>query len=271
MRALLFGMWTVIGVSLAVLAGPVLAQEKEPVLPEKAKKAVAAVKGDLDKRKAVGPLLVWKDEKALAKLFPEYQFVAIRFRQYPIAQPQPEDLGLPAGSVTAVKGDKIEYLKDAKALEKFFTDHQAKVKGEDDAKQALSAWLALTQEYRQDGFYRFDILPKEFAVEDSGQTIRGRAVVMQGGNGEIAVTLKFKDGKLAKVDETAKIHEGVRPICQATKLLDSDPIIRKMAERDILIMGPAAGDYLMEQRRQAGPELRDAIDRIWRLIQERGH
>jgi hypothetical protein len=265
MRALLIGM------SLAVLAGPAPAQQKEQDLPERAKKAVAAVKADMEKRKAVGPLIVWKEEKALAKMFPDYEFVAVRFRQYPIPQPQPEGLGLGAANVFAVKGDKIEYLKDTKALEQFFKDHQPKVKGEDEARQGLSAWLALSQEYHQDGFYRFDILAKEFAVEGSGQTVRGRAVVMQGGNGELAVTLKFQDGKLAKVDESAKIQAGVRPICQATKLLDPDPTVRKMAEQGLLIMGRAAGAYLMDQRSQARPELRDAIDRIWRLIQERGY
>jgi hypothetical protein len=265
MRALLIGM------SLMLLACPALAQQKEQVLPEKAKKAVAAVQADLVKRKAVGPLIVWKEEKALAKLFPDHQFVAVRFRQFPLPQPQPEGLGLGAAGVVAVKGDKLEYLKDVKALAKFFEDHQTKVQGEDGARQALRAWLALTQEYHQDGFYRFEILAKDFAVEDSGQTIRGRAIVMQGGNGELAVTLKFKDGKLAKIDETAKIQMGVRPICQATKLVDPDPIVRKMAEQGLLIMGRSAGPYLMEQRRQARPELRDAIDRIWRLIQERGY
>jgi hypothetical protein len=265
MRALLIAM------SLAMLTGPGLAQPKQQDLPENAKKAVAAVQADLDKRKAVGPQLVWKEEKALAKLFPDFQFVAVRFRQFPLPQPQPKDLGLGAAGVCAVKGDKITYIKDAKALAKFFKDHQPKVKSEDEARQALRAWLALTQEYLQDGFYRFEILAKDFAVEDSGRTIRGRAVVMQGGNGELAVTLKFKDGKLATIDEIAKIQAGVRPICQATKLLDPDPIVRKMAEQGLLIMGRAAGDYLMEQRGQSRPELRDAIDRIWRLIQERGY
>jgi hypothetical protein len=55
----------------------------------------------------------------------------------------------------------------------------------------------------------------------------------------------------------------MRPICQATKLLDPDPIVRKMAEQDLLIMGAAARDYLLEQRAKAGPELQAAIDRIW--------
>ena len=58
----------------------------------------------------------------------------------------------------------------------------------------------------------------------------------------------------------------MRPICQSTKLLDSDPIVRKMAEQDLLIMGKAAKPYLDEQRAKVSPPLRDAIDKIWQQI-----
>jgi hypothetical protein len=34
----------------------------------------------------------------------------------------------------------------------------------------------------------------------------------------------------------------------------------------LLFMGLAARDYLMEQRGAAGPELRQAIDRLWEQI-----
>jgi hypothetical protein len=39
-----------------------------------------------------------------------------------------------------------------------------------------------------------------------------------------------------------------------------------MAEQDLIIMGPAAKDYLFEQRQNAKPELQRAIDRIWKRI-----
>jgi hypothetical protein len=63
----------------------------------------------------------------------------------------------------------------------------------------------------------------------------------------------------------------VRPICQATKLLDPDPVVRRMAEDAILVMGRAAEEYLSEQRARATPALRAAIDQIWQriLIEER--
>jgi hypothetical protein len=79
-----------------------------------------------------------------------------------------------------------------------------------------------------------------------------------------------KEGKLAKVNEKAAIRPGPRPICQATKLLDADPIVRRIAEQDLLIMGLSSRDYLMERRERASPELREAIDRVWLQIQKNG-
>ena len=70
----------------------------------------------------------------------------------------------------------------------------------------------------------------------------------------------------AQVNEEAKIRPGPRPICQATKLLDADQIVRRMAEQDLLYMGRAAHEYLMQQRAQAAPDLQQAIDRLWQRI-----
>jgi hypothetical protein len=38
-------------------------------------------------------------------------------------------------------------------------------------------------------------------------------------------------GTLVNVLEKSALRPGVRPICQATKLLDRDPIVRRMANR----------------------------------------
>src|SRR5262249_13869735 len=88
-----------------------------------------------------------------------------------------------------------------------------------------------------------------------------------GGNkGEVKATLTFKEGKLTAADTKVSLSPGVRPICQATKLLDPDPIVRGMAEQSIRVMGSAAKPYLDEQRAKASPELRAAIDRMWEKI-----
>jgi hypothetical protein len=72
---------------------------------------------------------------------------------------------------------------------------------------------------------------------------------------------------LTKATAKAEIKPGPRPVCHATKLLDADPVVRAIVEQDLLIMGRAAKPYLDEQRAKAGPELQEAIDRIWQRIQ----
>ena len=98
----------------------------------------------------------------------------------------------------------------------------------------------------------------QLARIDSGTEAKGKAVVAPaGGNrGEIIATLHFtSNGELTSVKEERNVQTGIRPMCQATRLLDSDPIVRAMAAQDLLIMGRAAMPYLREQRGTAQPEL----------------
>jgi hypothetical protein len=89
-----------------------------------------------------------------------------------------------------------------------------------------------------------------------------------GNSGGIKVKINFTaNGDINSIESDKNIHSGIRPICQSTKLLDPDPIVRKMAEQDLLVMGRAARDYLEEQRAKASPELKHAIDEIWRRIE----
>ena len=248
--------------------GGLSAQDEKPKLSEKDQKAQDAVQAHVGKLKG-GEAAQYsvKTEKALGLTFPEHTFVIVRFRQFPIARQTPE--GLEASNIFVVdKENKFDHLKGAKALEKFFQNNQPVVKEANDAKAVLASWLTLAQEFHQDGMYKFEVLQKDFGGD--AKTVRGRAVVMQGGNGELAVTLTFADGKLTKVAESAKINSGPRPICQATLLLDGNPLVRRIAEQDLLIMGLAAHEYLMEQRAKAGPELQQAIDQLWRKIQTNG-
>ena len=260
------GIGLAIGLSLLLVVGPsALAQDP---LPKEAQASADAVKAYLEKIKGGHAGLLYKDEAAIAKTFPDYQFIIARYRQFPVAKILPE--GMKASNIFAVtkKGQELQHIKDAKGLHEFFQKHETPVKDEAGAKLALAAWLALVQEFAQDGAFKFEVLDKDFGGEsnDKVQTVRGRAIVTQGGKGELTATLVFDDGKLTKVTEGGKVQPGPMPICQASKLLDRDPIVRKMAEQDLLFMGLAAEDYLIEQRRQARPELREAIDRLWRRI-----
>ncbi|MDD4890729.1 MAG: hypothetical protein PHU85_12465, partial [Phycisphaerae bacterium] len=169
---------------------------------------------------------------------------------------------------------------DRTGLAKLFVASVAPAGDDKAARDTLVAWLRLSQELVQDGMFRFTIPADQIKVArtNSGMTATGQAVVdgggrpgpMMGNQGGITATLTFDPkGKLAKVDEKHNVQAGIRPVCQATKLLDADPIVRKMAEQDLLIMGSAAADYLAEQRAKASPQLQRAIDEMWRRIRER--
>jgi hypothetical protein len=223
---------------------------------------------------ANGAALSEVDDRALQKLFPTYLFYTVIYRQYPVGRVPPNPLKV--RNVFIVGPDKeLKHVTDVKGLLIFFRSTLAPVKQDKEIEEVVHAWLSLGVTFYQDGFFRFSI-PKDGATvtkEDKGKKAAGKAeVVKQGGNsGDVQVTMHFNaEGKLATVDQVANLRAGIRPICQATKLLDPDPIVRQMAEKDILVMGRAAKDYLDEQRARARPELRRAIDHIWKRIVEDG-
>jgi len=227
----------------------------------------------LAQQKITGGQVVSLAAPPLARNFPDYEFFALRFRIYPVARVMPE--GMKPSNIFAVSKDgKIRHLKDEKTLEGFFRTDGPTAKNKDSASDLVVAWLSLSPEFIQDGFYKFEV-SKDSGGGTNGagvpESVTGRAIVVGGGKGDIHTTLKFaKDGKVASASDTVKVRPGPRPICQATKLLDADPIVRRMAEADLLFMGLDARDYLMEQRAKASPALRQAIDRLWQRIQQEG-
>jgi hypothetical protein len=247
-----------------VLALPAAADETKTIDAEKGEKAV---KEQLEKYKAQGGQVTQVKDAGLGKTFPHHIFFTAHFRQFPIARALPEPLKFANIFAYSAEG-KLTLLNEPKALEKFFKENARAVKDLDPAKDAARAWLKLSPELQQDGFFKFAVMDDSTKAAQIKDTITatGKVVVMQGGNGEIDAKLTFEDGKLVKVEETSKIKAGPRPICQATKLLEADPIVRRMAEQDLLIMGRAAKPYLDEQRGKAPPELQKAIDRLWQRI-----
>jgi len=208
---------------------------------------------------------------SLQAAFPERAFYLVGFPQYPVARLVPEPLSYRNLFVVSKDGT-VSLVTAVKGLEKAFTP--APVKDEKAVKNVVVAWLSLSQEIEQDGMFRFTIPPDGLkAVKtNAGFEGNGRAeVVKTGGNdGAISVTITFTgEGAVKDVKEVRHLKGGIRPICQATKLLDPDPIVRRMAEQDLLIMGSAARFYLDAQRATAVPELQRAIDAIWQRILER--
>jgi peroxiredoxin len=218
------------------------------------------------------PSLVRITDEMLSRTFPEHRFFALIFRQYPVARITPEPLK--SQNVFVIQKDgNVQHLTGIKPLEEFFRSKLALVLDAQSARESAGAWLRLSEEFKQDGFFKFSIPQDSLIVQKlkSGLKASGKAVVTQGGSGEIRASLSFTtEGKLAQIEEANTVKAGVRPICQATKLLDPDPIVRLMAEKDLLVMGRAAKEYLDEQRAKASPQLKQAIDRIWQRIVAEG-
>ncbi len=124
---------------------------------------------------------------------------------------------------------------------------------------------------KQDLFYTFSEPQISNMPREDITSVRGRATVTAGGRGHIEMLMALgAAGGLVNIYERAALVPGVRPICQATKLLDRDPIVRRMAEQDLLVMGRAAKPYLDQVRSTARPKLQEAIDRVWQRILQDG-
>jgi hypothetical protein len=263
--------------TLASLSLAALAQNPEPVpdklTKEQLAKAEKAARAHLDKLKGSRGRLQRIDDPVLERALPGHAFFHVLFRLYPVAIRPPA--GLKSSNVFAVdRADKVTVLITPRGLEAFFKTNAPAAASDAQAKDAARAWVRLDQELHQDGYYTFKLMDDATKVSPNkdGKTASVRVVVMKGGSGTLGAQLTFdKAGKLTAAAEEAKIRRGPRPICQATKLLDRDPVVRKMAEQDLLIMGRAARGYLDEQKARARPELRRAIDAIWKRILEEDH
>jgi hypothetical protein len=259
----MFGSW-----ALGVGAEPPAEPAKAKLSDKDWAKAEKAVKAHLAKAGGPGALVSPLKDAALGKSVPGHAFFGVAFRQYPIARPTPA--GLSAANVFAVGPDKkVQVFADVKGAEKFFKGKLPARTTETQLKDAARAWLVLAEQFHQDGFYQFEVMDDATKASrgKAGSTASAKSVVMRGGSGTFGVELTFNaGGKLTGTREDNKLRPGPRPRCQATKLLDADPVVRKMAEQDLLIMGRAAKGYLDEQRAKASPELRRAIDRLWKRI-----
>jgi hypothetical protein len=259
------------------------AQSMNKDLSTRAESVIAAIRADGGKQVsdllakhngANGAVLSAVDDKALQQLFPTHLFYAVIYRQFPVGRVPPNPLKV--HNIFIVGPDRdLKHVPDVKGLVEFFRGTLGPAKQDKEIKAVVHAWLELAVTFYQDGFFRFS-MPKDgvtVAIEEKGKKAVGKAeVVKKGGDsGDVQVTMRFgADGKLVTVDQVGNLRRGIRPICQATKLLDRDPIIRRMAEKDILVMGRAAKQYLDAQRAKASPELKKAIDRVWKRIVDEG-
>ena len=213
------------------------------------------------------------NEPALARLFPDDRFFSLVFRMHPVARMVPASLET-QNIFIVPKAGPVQHVTNTGQLEHFFKEKLGPRREPADQKAAVQAWLALSQTFVQDGMFQFSVPPDSIKLSriDTDTNATGKAVITPaGGNrGEIIATLHFTSGgDLTSVKEEQNVQQGVRPICQATRLLDPDPIVRAMAAQDLLVMGRGAMPYLREQRKTAAPELVRAIDAISHQIEVR--
>jgi len=245
-------------------------REVEKPSAKEIEKARGAVQEELQTLNAQRGKVDHIEDAALFRLFPRHLFFSVIFRRYPVAQLPPAPLKGSNIFVVPRAGGKLQRLVAANELETFFRDSLPAVKDADQGKDAARAWLELAQAFVQDGYFKFAVLDEATkAAQANGIKASGKLIVKSGGNGDLTAILTFdKAGKLRQVEQTNKVKASVRPICQATRLLDADPLVRAMAEQDLRVMGRAVKPYLDEQRSRARPELQKAIDRIWQRILE---
>jgi hypothetical protein len=207
----------------------------------------------------------------VGRTFPSFSFFGVIFRQYPVAVLCPQTQELKCSNVFFVKDGRVDFVATIPDLKFFFSAELDPAPSETAAADAVSAWLRFSEELKQDLFYTFSVPDISYTPRDDVTRVRGHVAVMAGGQGQIDVLITLgASGSLVQIYEKGALRPGVRPICQATKLLDRDPIVRRMAEQDVLVMGRSAKPYLDQIRATARPKLQQAIDSIWQRILAEG-
>lgn len=144
--------------------------------------------------------------ESLQAAFPKTTFVSLQFRKYPSELvPTPP---LAANNLFAVRDDKVVRISTEAELSKFFVERFPVNPDAAAVKAGTEAWLRLAAVLNQDGYYEFeDPVVKVGDAESHGVL----AVKPKTGKGELRVTLKFKDGRLAEVASGGKLVPGRRP------------------------------------------------------------
>ncbi|MBM3983073.1 MAG: hypothetical protein FJ304_22935 [Planctomycetes bacterium] len=205
--------------------------------------------------------------------FPDFVLFSHVIPQYPVAREAPAPLkNTNVIAVPKKKDAKPVLITDAAELEKFFKAHARPVTKGSEGQATATAWLRASAELAQDGYFKFAVKAGTTSTADDKTTASGTATVdpQNMDKGEIKATLTFKAGKLASAETKSSVSAGIRPRCQATKLLDPDPVVRAIAEDSLRVMGSTAKDYLDAQYAKASPELRAAIDRVRAKIKAEG-
>jgi hypothetical protein len=207
----------------------------------------------------------------VGRTFPDFSFIGVIFQQYPVAVQCPQTTDLKCANLFFVQNGQVDFVSTIEDLKFFFAINLGPAPTQDAATDAADTWLRFSEELKQDSFYSFSSPEVSYMPRTDLTMVRAHASVAAGGDGHLEVLITLGPaGSLVNILEKGAVRPGVRPVCQATKLLDPDPIVRRMAEQDILVMGHAAKPYLDQVRATAQPKLQLAIDRVWQRILNEG-
>jgi hypothetical protein len=225
----------------------------------------------LQRRGVSGAVVRPVTDDFVGRTFQDFSFFGVIFRQYPVALQCPAATDLKCTNLFFVRNSQVDFVSTIEELKFFFAVNLGPAPTQDTATDAASSWLRFSEELKQDLFYTFSPPDISYTTRIDLTILRARASVAAGGDGSIDVLMTLGTaGSLVNIFEKSVLRPGIRPICQATKLLDRDPIVRRMAEQDLLVMGRAAKPYLDQVRAKARANLQEAIDRIWQRILNEG-
>lgn len=201
-------------------------------------------------------------------------FHSVHYREFPLQEVPPKPMAM--RNLFAVRSDgTVLHFKTRKGFAKAFASMARPVK-KGNLKGLAIGYVQASTVFSQDGMFQFVFSESKVISKAEGErllvTVVAPVVERAGDTGSLTATLEFKDEpnvdtfRLVGITEKDTVKPGVRPICQCTLLLDANPRVRLMAERDLLIMGKSAEPYIKEQRALASPALRVAIDRVWQKI-----
>jgi hypothetical protein len=259
------------------------AADEKPATNERALQAVQKHIASLFRGKELPPPvkaqldnLVPIDDPVLAEALPNCRVFLLRFRMWPVAMAVPEPFKPNDLFAVTTTGDpeflQVTMMTTPAELQVFCRKNLAATKA-DAARKAAHAYMILRKELAQDGFFRFEIDPAKFEVDEQpGRiTVKAAATVVPGGGnaGSIQSTIVFTGdkGTFSVAQEQAQFKAGMRPICQSLKLTDPDPAVRAQAEHDLLIMGKNALPYLRMQAGKTAGELQRRIIDLTRRIE----
>jgi hypothetical protein len=150
--------------------------------------------------------------------FPGAEFFAVLFQRYPITFNPPEGLSL--SNVFMVRQGQVVPLTAPEDLKILFVSRQpGPVTSANEAVNVTRAWLRLSEEFVQDGFYTFSdpgaVLSPMYIP---GSTVpkaltMGRVAVTDGGQGFLRVEMEFdENGQLVDITPTVQVTPGERPV-----------------------------------------------------------